>query len=153
MDSLEFRGVWYMARQPAAGIKYMTHRKSGTLVIDADSMRFEGKGPGVVMSHIHAVSITRPDAPRWLLASWLLSRLILWVRVDYSVGTESTSAFFSDGRLLGWRGIFGGTRRLLSAIQAVGRSEGPEIKPVPSLASDPGPSSPSDVPPIPAPPA
>jgi hypothetical protein len=39
-----------------------------------------------------------------------------WVRVSYRGGDGTEEAFFADGSLLGWGGLFGGTTRLFNAI-------------------------------------
>jgi hypothetical protein len=39
-----------------------------------------------------------------------------WVRVSYRDGDGTGEAYFSNGSLLGWVGLFGGTTRLFNAI-------------------------------------
>jgi hypothetical protein len=38
-----------------------------------------------------------------------------WVKIEY--GTTPSVAFFADGSLRGWGGIFGGTKRILETVE------------------------------------
>lgn len=40
-----------------------------------------------------------------------------WVKIQYSMDNQVRSAYFADGRFLGYGGVFGGTRRILQEIQ------------------------------------
>jgi hypothetical protein len=42
-----------------------------------------------------------------------------WIKVEYQDGN---TAFLADGNLLGWAGVFGGTKKILKVIQHLAQS-------------------------------
>lgn len=94
-------------------------RKSGTLHVGPDGLRFESKDAPLTISKIEAVeygvhgATTNPS-----------------VRVQYQDGGEMRDAYFEDARYFGYAGFFGGTQRLAEAIKHPGETvietEGPK---------------------------
>jgi hypothetical protein len=98
--------IWYRSK-PATETKSADPftRERGTLVVEADGLRFEGKTTRLVMRNVEAVeygvfgSMTNPS-----------------VHVRYREGGEARSAWLTDGGWGGYAGMFGGTRRLAQAL-------------------------------------
>lgn len=44
-----------------------------------------------------------------------------WIQVVYEVGGDTRTAYFVDGRMLGWSGIFSGNSRIFEAVQRLGQ--------------------------------
>ena len=40
-----------------------------------------------------------------------------WLKIEYGDSSKPSVAFFAGGNMLGWGGIFAGTRRLLEAVR------------------------------------
>lgn len=54
------------------------------------------------------------------LAGILIGRSTKWALVVYKDGDQiSRCAYFADGSLFGWRGIFGGTKELYQVLKAI----------------------------------
>ena len=74
----------------------LAFRDSGRLIIHETSLEYAGKKGQVIISNIKRVTFG------------LQGRDFInnWVKVEY--GADSI-AYFADGSLLGWGGVFGGT--------------------------------------------
>ena len=110
-----FNSVWYRSRPLTirdVTIKGMEDR--GTLTVDPGSLRFEGKKGTVEITDIRRVFASRAGRD-------FVNR---WITVEYGDGQ---TAMFVDGRLMGWRGIFGGNKKLLAAIEQAAGKAPPEL--------------------------
>ncbi len=84
-----------------------TFEDRGTLtMLDGGRLEFAGRKASFEVPVIRAVRYGR-------MGMDLLSN---WVIVEFERGGDISEAHFSDGRWLGWRGIFGGTKRLYRAL-------------------------------------
>jgi len=85
-------------------MKLLAYSDIGRLVIGENFLEFKGKKEIVHITNIRQISfgIQGRDFVNY------------WVTVDYDNGKR---AFFADGSLMGWGGIFGGTRRILQAVK------------------------------------
>ena len=115
-----FRRVWY---RPTPMQEMMLgeafERKSGSLHVGPDGLRFESKDAPLTISEIETVeygvhgTTTNPS-----------------VHVRYLDNGEARDAYFEDARYFGYAGFFGGTQRLAEAIEHPGRTvietEGPK---------------------------
>lgn len=107
---LTFDGIWYREKPVTESSRADPFtRERGRLVVEGDGIRFDGKRTNVVLREIEAVeygvhgSMTNPS-----------------VHVRYRDGGEARSAWFTDGGLGGYSGMFGGTRRLAQALSHLG---------------------------------
>lgn len=84
-------------------------RERVRLVVEGDALRFEGKQAKVAIRDVEAVeygvfgTMTNPS-----------------IQVRYRQGGEVRHAWFTDGRLGGYSGMFGGTRQLAQAMSHLG---------------------------------
>ena len=97
-----YDGIWYRAKPATESTRADPFtRERGTLVVGQDAIRFEGKTGNLVMRNIEALeygvfgTMTGPS-----------------LHVRYRDGDEVRSAWFTDGGMGGYVGVFGGTRRL-----------------------------------------
>lgn len=107
---LTFDSIWYREKPVTESSRADPFtRERGQLVVEGDAIRFAGKKLNVVLREIEAVeygvygSMTNPS-----------------VHVRYRDGGEARSAWFTDGALGGYSGMFGGTRRLAEALSHLG---------------------------------
>ncbi|HEX2078519.1 MAG TPA: hypothetical protein VHG08_12445 [Longimicrobium sp.] len=105
-----FESIWYRDRPETESTRADPFtRERGRLVVENGAIRFEGPKTRLVLNGIEAVeygvhgSMTNPS-----------------VHVRYRDGGEARSAWFTDGRLGGYSGMFGGTRRLAEALSHLG---------------------------------
>lgn len=101
-----FTGIWYRSRPATESSKADPFvRERGSLAVTGDTLTFRGPGTQVVMHGIEAVqygvhgSMNNPS-----------------VHVRYRENGEPRSAWFTDGGMGGYAGMFGGTRRLADAL-------------------------------------
>ena len=101
-----FSRVWYRSKPITESTKADPFiRERGRLAVEADAIRFEGPRTRVVLRNVEAVeygvhgTMSSPS-----------------VHVRYREGDEPRGAWFTDGRLGGYAGMFGGTRRLAQAL-------------------------------------
>jgi hypothetical protein len=105
-----FESIWYRSKPVTESTRADPFiRERGRLVVEGDAIRFEGRKHSVVLRDIEAVeygvhgSMTNPS-----------------VHVRYRDGGEARSAWFTDGGLGGYSGMFGGTRRLAQGLSHLG---------------------------------
>lgn len=101
----QFNGVWYRSseNQNVVALKNMQDR--GTLSIDGAELVFAGKKEQVRIADIHHIELGYQG----------VDRTQKWVIVSYGAGQ---TAYLKDGRLLGWAGILGGTKKMCDVINA-----------------------------------
>jgi hypothetical protein len=78
-------------------------RDTGSLVVGPDSMSFQGRKYNVLITAISRITIGKQGR----------DFMNDWVKVEFDGGQ---TAFFADGSMLGWGGIFGGTRRIFDSV-------------------------------------
>jgi hypothetical protein len=105
-----FDSIWYRAKPATESSKADPFvRERGRLVVEGDALRFEGRTANLVLRNVEAVeygvygTMTNPS-----------------VQVRYREGDQVRHAWFTDGRLGGYSGVFGGTRQLAQAMSHVG---------------------------------
>jgi hypothetical protein len=101
-----FDSVWYRAKPATESSRADPFtRERGTLVVGPGALRFEGPKLTLAMQEIEAVeygvhgTMTNPS-----------------VHVRYRENGEPRSAWFTDGGMGGYSGMFGGTRRLAQEL-------------------------------------
>jgi hypothetical protein len=106
-----FDGIWYREKPAVESTRANPFvRERGRLVVEDDVIRFEGPKHSMVLRDVEAVeygvygTMTGPA-----------------VQVRYrDEGGEPRTAWFTDGGLGGFAGVFGGTRQLAQALSRGG---------------------------------
>ena len=106
MSDKTFHAVWHRSGKKGL-FELLAFKDSGTLVVRDNRIEFTGKDQFVI-DKVLKLSYGKQGA----------DFVNNWVSIDYVDGIEEKTAFFADGGWLGWRGIFGGTRRIYDAVQA-----------------------------------
>jgi hypothetical protein len=107
MDSARtFQSIWYRSRPETESSRADPFtRERGRLIVEPGEIRFDGPQARLVLRDIEAVeygvhgTMTNPS-----------------VHVRYREAGEARSAWFTDGGMGGYGGMFGGTRRLAEAL-------------------------------------
>jgi hypothetical protein len=108
MADQTFDKVWYLPNENKwRDLNLLALRDSGTLSVTGNSIEFRGAKETVTITNIRAVSYGKQGR----------DFVNNWVKVEYGDGPTPATAFFADGSVLGWGGIFGGTKRILAAVQ------------------------------------
>jgi hypothetical protein len=114
-----FDSIWYREKPATESTRANPFvRERGRLVVEGDALRFEGKKINIPIRNIEAVeygvygTMTNPS-----------------VQVRYREGDEVRQAWFTDGRLGGYSGMFGGTRELAQAMRHLGPTAFDDEKP------------------------
>jgi hypothetical protein len=105
MSGKIFKEVLYRFNINTGG-EYWVYQDYGTLEILQNGIKFTGKKGSVDIYNIQLVLYGRQGRDFFNK----------WVKIIYG---EGKIAFFADGTYQGWGGIFGGTKKLLKAIQAI----------------------------------
>jgi hypothetical protein len=105
MSGKIFQEVWYRFDNNRL-IESLAFYDYGTLEILQNGIKFTGKKGNVEVFDIHLISYGKQG----------FDFANNWVKIIYSDGK---TAYFADGTYRGWGGIFGGTKKLLKAIQAI----------------------------------
>ena len=105
-----FGKVWYLPDENKwRDMNLIAFRDSGTLIVNDNSIEFKGKKGNVEIKNIKHISFGKQGR----------DAVNNWVKVDYGEDPVKLTAFFADGSGLGWGGIFGGTKKILSAIESI----------------------------------
>lgn len=84
-------------------------RDIGRLMIHSGGFGFQGKKNQLAGRALHQVWLSKQG---WDFIN-------TWVRVEYGQAPDFTIIWLADGTLLGWGGLFGGTRRIAAALQSL----------------------------------
>lgn len=105
MDRSTYRSVWYRW-SPKRPWTPFAPQDVGTLLVTPRYLEYSSRRRSVriPIADISRVSLGRQGS------DWINK----WVKVEYG---RDKVAYFADGRFLGWRGIMGGTRRLLNRLR------------------------------------
>ena len=106
MSDKTFYSVWHRSGKKRL-FELLAFKDIGTLVIGDDRIEFIGNNR-LVINRVVKFSYGRQGT----------DFVNKWVRIDYKEHAEEKTAFFADGDWFGWRGIFGGTRRIYEAVRA-----------------------------------
>ena len=104
MAGIVFKKVWYLpAENKWEDKNLLAMRDTGTVELTGNSIVFRSKKGQINITGIS--SVTYGKQGRDFVNNW--------VKVEYMNGNI---AYFADGSLLGWGGMFGGTMKLFKAI-------------------------------------
>ncbi|MGH9365431.1 MAG: hypothetical protein ACRD1B_09240 [Thermoanaerobaculia bacterium] len=105
-----FGKVWFLPEENRwRDMNMLAMRDAGTLVVNEDSLDFNGKKEKVHITDIKRISFGKQGR----------DFVNNWVKIEYQDGK---TAFFADGSWLGWGGIFGGTKKILNAVHHLEQS-------------------------------
>ena len=109
MDEI-ITGVWYLPSENTwKEFNLLAMRDVGTLNLKKDELIFKGKkSKEIIIKNIQSISYGKQG--RDFVNNWVKLEFI-------SDKGEKESAFFADGKMLGWSGILGGTKALLNKIK------------------------------------
>lgn len=114
-----FGSIWYREKPVTESTRADPFiRERGRLVVEGDALRFEGRKTKLEIRNVEAVeygvfgTMTNPS-----------------IQVRYRDGDEMRHAWFTDGRLGGYSGMFGGTRQLAQALSHLGPTAFEDEKP------------------------
>jgi len=105
MTKSTFGKVWYLPEENRWRDKNMlAMRDAGALIVEEGSLEFQGRKETIHITDIKQVSYGKQGR----------DAVNNWVKIEYGEGKQ---AYFADGSLLGWGGLFGGTKRILEAVR------------------------------------
>jgi len=103
-----FDSIWYLPDENRwRDVNVLAYRDKGKLTVSENSIEFRGGKETVVITDIKRVTFGKQGR----------DFVNNWVKIEYGDSSTPTVAFFADGSLLGWGGIFGGTKKILEAVQ------------------------------------
>lgn len=107
MGAQVFEPVWYLPTENRCrDWNPLAFKDLGRLIVCDHAIEFQGRGQKVAVSQIRSVSIGKQGR----------DFVNDWVKVEYGPGPTPATAFFADGRWLGWSGVLGGTKKILAAV-------------------------------------
>ena len=120
MNPTALTPVWYLPGENRwRDLSLLAFKDSGRLLVLEDALEFQGKQERVVITDIRRVSLGKQGR----------DFVNDWVKVEYGSAASPATAFFADGSILGWGGVFGGTRRILAAVQHLAKGTPPSPLP------------------------
>ena len=108
MAAQTFDTVWYLPHENRwRDLNVLAYRDVGKLTVSDNLIEFRGKNETVTISNPLRVSYGKQGR----------DFVNNWVKVEYGDSATPSAAFFADGSLRGWGGIFGGKKRILQAVR------------------------------------
>lgn len=105
-----FEKVWYRPDENQwRNMNMLAMRDSGTLVVNDDSLEYHGRKYKFLITDVRKIIYGKQGK----------DFINNWVKIEYQAGK---AAFFADGSLFGWGGVFGGTEKILNAVRHLGHS-------------------------------
>jgi len=99
--------VWYLPHENRwRDLNLLAYRDTGKLTVGENSLQFKGSKENVVIDNIQRVTFGKQGR----------DFINNWVKIEYGDSSNPSVAFFADGSMFGWGGIFGGTKRILEAV-------------------------------------
>jgi hypothetical protein len=103
-----FDTVWYLPHENRwRDLNILAYRDTGKLTVEENSIKFNGGKETVVIANVQRVTFGKQGR----------DFVNNWVKIEYGDSATPSVAFFADGSLHGWGGIFGGTKRILEAVK------------------------------------
>jgi hypothetical protein len=105
-DEKTFESIWYWNGE-IRWLSWNSYNDSGKLIVRRNRLEYHGDKTGVlVIQNVRAVSETTSLKNTWT-----------WVKVEYGRKKDLQTAYFADGRYMGYASIFGGNKSLIEAIR------------------------------------
>jgi len=103
-----FDTVWYLPHENRwRDLNLLAYRDSGKLIVRESSIEFSGHKESAVINNIRRVTLGKQGR----------DFINDWVKIEYGDSSNPSIAFFADGSMHGWGGIFGGTKQILEAVK------------------------------------
>ena len=103
-----FDTVWYLAHENRwSDLNILAYRDTGKLTVAENAIEFHGGKETVVIANIQRITFGKQGR----------DFVNNWVKIEYGDSIPPCVAFFADGSLHGWGGIFGGTKKILEAVK------------------------------------
>jgi hypothetical protein len=107
MAARTFDLVWYLPHENRwRDLNILAYRDTGKLAVGENSIEFRGGKGTVVITKIQRVAFGKQGR----------DFINKWVKIEYGDNPNPSVAYFADGSSLGWGGIFGGTKKILEAV-------------------------------------
>ncbi len=114
MAAQTFDTVWYLPHENKwHDLNVLAYRDVGRLTVSDNLIEFKGKNETLSIYNVLRVSCGKQGR----------DFVNNWVKVEYGGSATPSVAYFADGSLHGWGGIFGGTKRILQAVKQVKRED------------------------------
>ncbi len=107
----EFRNVW-LRESKANMTSLLAMQDIGVLQVSEGLISYQGKKYNFNINKLVAIEFTQQGA----------DFVNKWVKMVFDSAEGQRSVYIKDGSLLGWGGIFGGTKKLYEVIRAALRS-------------------------------
>ncbi len=108
MVAQTFDTVWFLPHENRwRDFNLLAYRDTGRLTVSDESIEFRGDKETLVITNVQRVSYGKQGR----------DFVNNWVKVEYGDHATPSVAFFADGSMHGWGGIFGGTKRILQAVK------------------------------------
>jgi hypothetical protein len=105
-DEKTFESIWYWNGE-LRWLSLSSYNDTGKLIVRRNRLEYHGNKTGLlVIENVRAVSETSSLKNNWT-----------WVKVEYGRKQEPRTAYFADGRYLGYASLFGGNKAMLEAIR------------------------------------
>ncbi len=103
-----FDDVWYLPEENKwRDLNLLAYKDTGKLTFGNNAIEFKGSKETVVVTNIRRVTLGKQGR----------DFVNNWVKIEYGDNASPSVAFFADGTSHGWGGIFGGTKRILEAVE------------------------------------
>ena len=102
-----FDDIWFLPNENTwSELNPLAYRDKGRLIVSESSLEFRGNKATLTVTGISRVSFERQGR----------DFINKWVKIEYGNPVAPSTVFFADGGMLGWKGIFGGTKKLFRVI-------------------------------------
>jgi hypothetical protein len=103
-------GIWYLPSENTwQEFNTLAMKDKGSLSLQNGQLTFKGKQYEVKIENIESVSYGKQGR----------DFINNWVKIQFKNSSGKTeTAFFADGNLMGWSGIFGGTKAIFNKIKS-----------------------------------
>jgi hypothetical protein len=114
MATHTFYDVWYRPdERRLVNLSLLAYTDKGKLIVGEESLEFQGKKARIIITGVRRISyVTQGN-----------DFINKWVKIEYGDSPKISTAFFADGSELGWGGVFGGSKRILDAVQHLAKDE------------------------------
>ena len=89
-------------------LNILAGRQTGRLTVGEKSIQFSSGNGTVVIMMTNILRVTFGKQGSDFVNDW--------IRIEYGDQASPSVAFFADGALFGWGGLFGGTKKILDAV-------------------------------------
>ncbi len=107
LSQMTIHGVWYRSEPMlVVSLAEAFNRDRGRLRIENNQVEFTSKNNHFIIRKILKVSYGLAGG----------KGLNAWVHIEFEENGQTREAFFADGKLLGYYGVLGGTKKILNQV-------------------------------------